>query len=568
MLKFANRNLKTFFIIIATFILLASVIISFFFIKSYRVENKNIAFNNTFLDISSNLINLRKAVISFKNAEHPDEFYTYKKDVYSDKIYILLYRIKNSTEKLNKLNSENNFEITTLLNEIDDISENFETDFKLLTENIQKLGNSGNGYYEHIIQTEHKTQKILNAYPNLKKQFQHLIKLKFELLNTGEPETEDTFLKAKSVFLTSLKTNQTGFNSTTEKQIVIDNTADWFNTVFLFFKIKKINGTSYYSGLFDNLETYIQAIENNIFKIQKINLSLNSRYTETHLINFILFLTIFTLILILSVFGFYLYVKKTILSINKSLSEFVSTETDKINKFTDFQQAKKYIELLKEETGKKTEFINDLISGNYSEYQHHLKTNDILGTALINLNNTLIKEEEKRATDEQLKAVSDRQKDGIVKFGKIIRRNFGNSDALFFELLTELVRFLDADIGGIYIIDKNTAPDILTLKASYAYNEKKIINKEIKIGEGLVGTCAADKSSIYIDKIDDDYIKIVSGFGYTKPKSLLLAPIYVEDEVFGVIELASSKTFSQYDIEFIETLSEDIAYTLAYLLKK
>ena len=211
--------------------------------------------------------------------------------------------------------------------------------------------------------------------------------------------------------------------------------------------------------------------------------------------------------------------------------------------------------------------LSSLKSEKLSEAKVTFSINDKFGKALVDLKKSLEEKENKRKKDEQLQIVNDKHKDGIVKFGKIIRQHFGNLDDLTFNLLSELVHFLDADIGGIYIVDKKENSELLKLKASYAYNEKKILNKEIKIGEGLVGTCAADKSSIYIDKVDDDYIKIVSGFGHTKPKTLLLSPIFVEDEIFGVIELASVGTFTPDDIKFTETLAEDIAYTLAYLLK-
>jgi len=93
-----------------------------------------------------------------------------------------------------------------------------------------------------------------------------------------------------------------------------------------------------------------------------------------------------------------------------------------------------------------------------------------------------------------------------------------------------------------------------------------MINKEISVGEGLVGTCAVDKSTFYFDKVDEDYIKIVSGFGHASPTSLIVSPILVEDEVYGVLELGATRKFNEHDIEFIEILAEDIAYTLSYLL--
>jgi putative methionine-R-sulfoxide reductase with GAF domain len=160
----------------------------------------------------------------------------------------------------------------------------------------------------------------------------------------------------------------------------------------------------------------------------------------------------------------------------------------------------------------------------------------------------------------------DKKNTGIALFGRILRRHVGNISTLTEELISELVHFTGSEIGGIYVREKKGDEFILNLRASYAYNEKKMIQKEIQFGEGLVGTCAVDKSTLFIDKTDENYIKIISGFGHSKPSSILISPIVVENEVFGVIELASLKLYNQDDIDFIELFAEDIAYTLSYLL--
>ena len=387
------------------------------------------------------------------------------------------------------------------------------------------------------------------------------------MLSIGNRESEEQFLKEKKAFLQNIKQNQSIFENTSEKQIVINNTADWINTVLQFFKLQKINGTSYYSGLYDKSDDLVYESENNITDIQDIVLTELTDKNRRFLINYILFTILFTIVFIVIVFFIYDFIKKQIIHTNNELSELVLlNEKDNIN-ISEFEKTKRLIHQLKKDTEIKTKFVNNLKSTKLIEIEGEFNSDDKLGNALNNLKDFLISKDDERKKDEQIKAISDKNKDGIVKFGKIIRQQFGNLDNLTFNLLSELVHFLHADIGGIYVVDKKENSDLLKLKASYAYDEKKIINKEIKIGEGLVGTCAADKSSVYIDRVDDDYIKIVSGFGHTKPKSLLLSPIFVEEEIYGVIELASSGTFSEDDITFVETLSEDIAYTLSYLLK-
>ena len=150
----------------------------------------------------------------------------------------------------------------------------------------------------------------------------------------------------------------------------------------------------------------------------------------------------------------------------------------------------------------------------------------------------------------------------MAKFGNILRKYTEDLELLSFEIISNLVKFLNADVGGIYIYTENKK---LKLTASYAYNEKKVIENEIKEGEGLIGTCAVEKTSFYFDKMPEDEIKITSGFGKTTPSTLLIVPLVLSGGIFGVIELASLREFSEADIKFTETLGEEIASTLSYM---
>ncbi|TAE73744.1 MAG: GAF domain-containing protein [Bacteroidetes bacterium] len=120
---------------------------------------------------------------------------------------------------------------------------------------------------------------------------------------------------------------------------------------------------------------------------------------------------------------------------------------------------------------------------------------------------------------------------------------------------------LEASIGVLYQNQNKT----LKMMASYALYQEKTEITAYNFGEGLVGQVAKDAKTIKLSQIPEDYLPIVSGLGKSLPSFVLISPITQnENEVLGVIELASFLDFSDRDIKFLE----DVALLLANELKK
>ncbi len=212
---------------------------------------------------------------------------------------------------------------------------------------------------------------------------------------------------------------------------------------------------------------------------------------------------------------------------------------------------------------KKVEFANHIGAGNLNADFTLLSDDDVLGRSLIDMRNSLLKAEdddEKRRLEDEKRRWSN---EGLAKFAEILRQNNNNLDLLANEIIRNLIYYLNANQGGIFIInDHDRSNIVLELLASFAYNRKKYIKKQVQLGEGLVGACAVEKETIHLTEIPQDYVKITSGLGGSNPTSLLLVPMLIEKDMLGVIEIASFNDFKKHEIEFVEKVAESIASTL------
>lgn len=222
-----------------------------------------------------------------------------------------------------------------------------------------------------------------------------------------------------------------------------------------------------------------------------------------------------------------------------------------------------YLNVTVDGLAQKTEFARTIGEGNYGAQMELMSDEDILGQSLINLSNNL-----KKAREEVQKRAADDQKrqwvnEGLAKFGEILRQNNDRLDLLSIDILRNLIDYLGANQGGLFVYnDDDPSNPFFDLLAAYAYNRQKFIKKQVLPGEGLIGTCAVEKQTIYLTEIPENYISISSGLGEAKPRNLLIVPMKVEEKVLGVIELASFSTIMDYQVEFVEKVAQSIAQTL------
>ena len=95
--------------------------------------------------------------------------------------------------------------------------------------------------------------------------------------------------------------------------------------------------------------------------------------------------------------------------------------------------------------------------------------------------------------------------------------------------------------------------------ACYAYERKKHLKRRVNPGDGLVGQCFLEREAVYVTTVPPGYIKITSGLGEATPSCIFLVPVKTQDEVVGMIELASFSKLKDHEKEFVQKAAENIA---------
>src|SRR3982075_2095696 len=128
-------------------------------------------------------------------------------------------------------------------------------------------------------------------------------------------------------------------------------------------------------------------------------------------------------------------------------------------------------------------------------------------------------------------------------------------------LLSELAPLVSAQQGVIYQMGTEESAEMMLLSAFAGDGEDGHLRR-LKVGEGLVGQCAAEKQRMLISELPPNTITIRSGLFAAVPLNVIVLPVLFEDRVKAVIELASLSVFTASHIAFLEQLTASIGIVL------
>jgi HAMP domain-containing protein/signal transduction histidine kinase/CheY-like chemotaxis protein len=140
-------------------------------------------------------------------------------------------------------------------------------------------------------------------------------------------------------------------------------------------------------------------------------------------------------------------------------------------------------------------------------------------------------------------------------------------------IMSELTPTVSGQHGAFFLAEADAAEAAdaereaeLKLVASYGYKKRKNVSNRFKPGEGIVGQAALERKGITITEPPKDYIKVTSGLGEAPPRNIVVLPVPFEEQVLGVIELASVQEFTEVHLQFLEQLMETIGVVLSTII--
>ncbi len=195
------------------------------------------------------------------------------------------------------------------------------------------------------------------------------------------------------------------------------------------------------------------------------------------------------------------------------------------------------------------------IAGGDWDFDIQILTRDETGKLLQAMDH--MRDALKRKRDEDRRV--ERSKSQLAELNDRMRGDL-TTEQLSNNVLTYLVQALDAQVGAFYLYEE--ADRRLRLTSSYAFTRRKNVSNEYALGESLVGQSALEQKQILLTSVPDGYITVSSGLGETTPRNVVVTPIVHDQELKGLIEIASLRPFADEDLGLLASAVNAIAISL------
>jgi signal transduction histidine kinase/CheY-like chemotaxis protein len=127
---------------------------------------------------------------------------------------------------------------------------------------------------------------------------------------------------------------------------------------------------------------------------------------------------------------------------------------------------------------------------------------------------------------------------------------------LSLNVIRSVVGYLEVPAGVIYIKKDNS--DFLEMTAGVAISSDAKIG--FKIGEGIIGNAALQREAVSISEVPADYWHVETSLGdMTGRGEILCMPLWLDNELKGLIELGIFGKFSAHQKNLLENIAHNVA---------
>lgn len=169
--------------------------------------------------------------------------------------------------------------------------------------------------------------------------------------------------------------------------------------------------------------------------------------------------------------------------------------------------------------------------------------------------------------EQSLKAVEEQNwlKDGVSQLSQSLVGDM-SLDNVCQKALQELARYLNAGHGVLYVYDAEH--HVLQLRGTFAFTEEDELHQEVRLGEGIIGQAARERAPITLTNAPHQHGQINTGTSSEPPLTIYAVPAMYNNELYGVIELATGEALSPLHEAFLASANNVIAMAIFSALQR
>jgi hypothetical protein len=131
-------------------------------------------------------------------------------------------------------------------------------------------------------------------------------------------------------------------------------------------------------------------------------------------------------------------------------------------------------------------------------------------------------------------------------------------------ILRNLSKHFDLVQGVFYL--RNQKTNLFEPVSTFAYASDRE-PPSFRMGDGIPGQVAKNRTMMLLTTIPDGYINIQSALGKSSPRNLMILPLLLNKETIGIIELASFEVFDEETIWTFKNLAKIIGNAIVTKVK-